>query len=32
MLGLDFSSWQAVLSTVFGLGLVTLVMVGIRRE
>jgi len=32
MRGLDFSSWQAVLSTVFGLGLVTLVMVGVRRE
>jgi len=30
MRGLDFSSWQAVLSTVLGLGIVTLVMVGIR--
>ena len=30
MRGLDFSSWQAVLSTVLGLGVVTLVMVGIR--
>jgi hypothetical protein len=28
--GIDFSSWQAVLSTVLGLGVVTLVMVGIR--
>ena len=30
MRGLDFSSWQAVLSTVLGLGIVTLVAVGIR--
>jgi len=30
MRGIDFSSWQAVLSTVLGLGLVTLVMVSIR--
>ena len=30
MRGIDFSSWQAVLSTVLGLGIVTLVMVGIR--
>ena len=30
MRGFDFSSWQAVLSTVLGLGLVTLVMVSIR--
>ncbi|MCE9657574.1 MAG: hypothetical protein K8R60_03375 [Burkholderiales bacterium] len=30
MRGIDFSSWQAVLSTVLGLGVVTLVMVGIR--
>jgi hypothetical protein len=30
MRGLDFSSWQAVLSTVLGLGVVTLVAVGIR--
>ena len=30
MRGLDFSSWQAVLSTVLGLVLVTLVMVSIR--
>jgi heme exporter protein D len=28
--GLDFSSWQALLSTVLGLGVITLVMVGIR--
>ncbi len=28
--GLDFSSWQAVLSTVLGLAVITLVMVGIR--
>ncbi len=30
MRGIDFSSWQTVLSTVLGLGLVTLVMVSIR--
>ena len=30
MRGLDFSSWQAVLSTVLGLGIVTLAAVGIR--
>ena len=30
MRGFDFSSWQAVLSTVLGLGVVTLMMVGIR--
>jgi hypothetical protein len=30
MRGIDLSSWQAVLSTVLGLGLVTLVMVSIR--
>ena len=30
MRGLDFSSWQAVLSTVLGLGIVTLVAVGLR--
>jgi len=30
MRGLDFSSWQALLSTVLGLTLVTLMMVGIR--
>ena len=30
MHGIDLSSWQAVLSTVLGLGVVTLVMVGIR--
>ena len=30
MRGIDLSSWQAVLSTVLGLGVVTLVMVGIR--
>lgn len=28
--GIDLSSWQAMLSTLLGLGLVTLVMVGIR--
>jgi hypothetical protein len=28
--GLDFSSWEAVLSTVLGLAVITLVMVGIR--
>lgn len=28
--GLDFSSWQAVLSTVLGLAVITLMMVGIR--
>jgi len=30
MRGFDFSSWQAVLSTVLGLGIVTLAAVGIR--
>ena len=30
MRNLDFSSWQAVLSTLLGLALVTLVVVGIR--
>ena len=28
--GIDFSSWQALLSTLLGLGVVTLIMVGIR--
>ncbi|RYY94913.1 MAG: hypothetical protein EOO24_23815, partial [Comamonadaceae bacterium] len=28
--GIDLSSWQAMLSTLLGLGVVTLVMVGIR--
>lgn len=30
MRGLDFSSWQAMFSTLFGLALITLIMVGIR--
>src|SRR6185312_10098231 len=30
MRNLDFSSWQAVLSTLLGLAVITLVMVGIR--
>jgi uncharacterized membrane protein YgcG len=30
MRGLDFSSWQALFSTLFGLALITLIMVGVR--
>jgi len=30
MRNLDFSSWHALLSTVVGLGLITLIMVGVR--